>query len=110
MEVWNTYIFGTLLLGQLLHFSTHPLLLLVQPAQQLLAHLDGGSELTPQLVGLLGQRRAEDGPGGLGTLPLLQGCPQSLDLPVLLVVWLTPDLLQLQLLLPNLCIKPLDLL
>ena len=74
----------------------------LQPRQQLLAHLHGGAELPPQLVGLLHQGGAQDGSGGLAALPLLHGRPQPLDLAVLLVVGLTPDALQLQLLLSEL--------
>lgn len=102
----NTHLLGSLLL----HFSSCSLLLPLQPGQQLLAHLDGGAQLAAQLVRLLGQRRAQDAPGGLGPLALLQGRPQPLDLLVLLVVRLTPDPLQLQLLLSDLCSQPLDLL
>lgn len=104
-----THLLSLLLLSHNLHFfSSH--LLLLQPTQQLLAHLHGCTQLAAQLVRLFRQGRAEHGSGGLGTLPLLQGGPQPLDLLVLLVVWLTPDSLQLQLLLPELHIQPLDLL
>lgn len=93
------------------HLQLLPCLLApLQPAQQLLAHVHRGSQLAAQLLGLLGQRRTQHLPGGLCPLPLLQGRAEPVDLLVLLVLRTTPDALQLQLLLLELCGQPLDLL
>ena len=104
-----THLLGLVLLCHNLHLSS-VLLIPLQPGQQLLAHLHRRSQLAAHLVSLLGQRCAEYGSGGLGPLPLLQGQVQPVDLPVLLVVRLPPDALQLQILLPEQGIQPLDLL
>lgn len=99
----HTHLFGVLL-------AVSAPLLSLQPGQQLLAHLHCGPQLAAHLVGLLSQRRAEHGPSGLGGLPLLQSGAQPVYLQVLLVVWLTPEPLQLLLLLLELRVQPLDFL
>lgn len=86
------------------------LLPFLQPGKQLLAHLHRCAKVAAQLISLLCQGCAEYSSGGLRPLLLLQGGAQPLDLLVLFVVRLTPDALQLQLLLSEVQVQPLDLL
>lgn len=70
----------------------------VQTLDQMLAHVGGGGQSPPQLLGLVGQRAAQNGAGGPGPLLLGHAAPQQRHLLLPLQPRLAPQPLRLPLL------------